>query len=58
MNLNWMGVCTSCNREIPSGEVASRFFCPKCGEFEIWRCTTCRKISNPYRCPKCGFEGP
>jgi predicted RNA-binding Zn-ribbon protein involved in translation (DUF1610 family) len=51
-------VCTSCNREIPSGEVAVRFFCPQCGEYEIWRCTTCRKISNPYRCPRCGFEGP
>ncbi len=53
-----MAVCTSCNREIAPGEVAARFKCPSCGEFEIWRCPKCKRLSNPYRCPKCGFTGP
>ncbi|RLJ02889.1 MAG: RNA-binding protein, partial [Candidatus Aenigmatarchaeota archaeon] len=24
----------------------------------IIRCEKCRKLSNTYKCPKCGFEGP
>jgi predicted RNA-binding Zn-ribbon protein involved in translation (DUF1610 family) len=49
--------CSSCLRPIVS-EVAVHFLCPQCGEEEIWRCRRCRKLSNPYRCSKCGFTGP
>ncbi|MFQ6130292.1 MAG: zinc finger domain-containing protein [Candidatus Hadarchaeaceae archaeon] len=24
----------------------------------MWRCSKCRRLSNPYRCPSCGFTGP
>ncbi|MEM2289561.1 MAG: zinc finger domain-containing protein [Candidatus Hadarchaeales archaeon] len=50
--------CTSCNRRIAAGEVATRFFCPACGGVEIVRCPGCRRTSRPYRCAGCGFEGP
>jgi hypothetical protein len=53
-----MGVCTSCNHELAPGEVAARFPCPECGAYEIWRCVKCRRLSNTYRCPNCGFMGP
>ncbi|MGQ9788807.1 MAG: zinc finger domain-containing protein [Candidatus Hadarchaeaceae archaeon] len=53
-----VNVCTSCNRDIPQGEVVVRFSCPNCGEAEILRCNKCRRLSNSYRCPKCGFTGP
>ncbi|MHC1579212.1 MAG: zinc finger domain-containing protein [Candidatus Alkanophagales archaeon] len=49
--------CTSCNvRLVERG--FTTFPCPNCGEFEIKRCVRCRKLSNPYTCPKCGFVGP
>ncbi len=51
-------ICSCCNRPVGSGEIATRFPCPNCGQFEIVRCQTCKKISNTYRCPRCGFEGP
>ena len=53
-------VCSSCNRlVVPKGkEVGVSFKCPNCGEVVIWRCPSCRKQSKPYKCPKCGFEGP
>ncbi|MEM2907956.1 MAG: zinc finger domain-containing protein [Candidatus Hadarchaeales archaeon] len=53
-----MATCTSCNREIAPGDRAVKFPCPSCGNFEIWRCAKCRRLSNPYRCPSCGFVGP
>jgi len=53
-----VNVCTSCNREIAQGERAVRFHCPSCGNFEIWRCRKCKRLSNPYACPQCGFRGP
>jgi len=33
------------------------FPCAACGEV-IVRCKHCRSVNNPYKCPKCGFEGP
>ncbi len=48
--------CTSCNREVNAGEYVS-FKCPQCGE-TIIRCDHCRATSTPWKCPKCGFEGP
>lgn len=53
-----MPTCTSCNREIASGDVAVKFPCPQCAEVEIWRCSHCRRLANTYECPKCGFIGP
>ncbi|MCD6092907.1 MAG: DUF1610 domain-containing protein [Candidatus Aenigmarchaeota archaeon] len=50
--------CTSCHGNVVSEENFTRFKCPKCGEAEIVRCEKCRKLSNVYVCPKCGFEGP
>ncbi|AFK21694.1 putative Zn-ribbon RNA-binding protein [Pyrococcus sp. ST04] len=51
-------VCTSCGREITPREHATHFVCPNCGEAIIWRCETCRVLAKPYKCPKCGWEGP
>ncbi|ABR56961.1 zinc finger domain-containing protein [Methanococcus aeolicus] len=50
--------CTSCHAEIAPREHAARFLCPNCGEVELVRCEKCRKLSNPYKCGKCGYEGP
>jgi len=51
-------VCTSCGKEITPREHATHFVCPNCGEAIIWRCESCRVLSVPYKCPKCGWEGP
>jgi hypothetical protein len=51
-------VCTSCGKEITPREHATHFVCPNCGEEIIWRCESCRVLSVPYKCPKCGWEGP
>jgi Predicted Zn-ribbon RNA-binding protein with a function in translation len=48
--------CVSCGINI-SGLSAASFKCPECGE-EISRCGKCRKQSNLYECPECGFLGP
>ena len=50
--------CTSCNRTIAPGTDAVKFDCPNCGDVLIWRCEACRKLARPYKCIKCGFEGP
>jgi predicted RNA-binding Zn-ribbon protein involved in translation (DUF1610 family) len=50
--------CTSCHAEIAPREHAARFLCPNCGDVELVRCEKCRKLSNPYKCEKCGYEGP
>jgi hypothetical protein len=34
------------------------FPCPNCASVTIWRCATCRKFGRPYKCARCGFEGP
>jgi hypothetical protein len=48
--------CVSCGINI-SGMSAARFDCPDCGR-QIFRCAKCRKQSNLYECPECGFTGP
>ena len=48
--------CVSCGITI-SGTNAATFACPECGT-HISRCAKCRKQSNLYECPDCGFEGP
>ena len=48
--------CISCGINI-AGESAATFKCPDCGH-RITRCATCRKQSNLYQCPNCGFTGP
>ncbi|RLE79377.1 MAG: RNA-binding protein [Thermoprotei archaeon] len=50
--------CTSCGHPIPPYERGVSFKCPNCGQATIWRCEKCRKLMNPYICPKCGFKGP
>ena len=50
--------CTSCNAEIAPREHFTKFKCPNCEEGEIVRCEMCRKLSNKYKCPVCGYEGP
>lgn len=51
-------ICSSCGRPIPPYTRGVSFKCPNCGEVTIWRCEKCRKLVNPYVCPKCGFKGP
>ncbi|HDD26179.1 MAG TPA: DUF1610 domain-containing protein [Acidilobales archaeon] len=51
-------ICSSCHRIISPKEKGVCFTCPNCGAVTLWRCEKCRKLSNPYRCPNCGFEGP
>ncbi|KXB00440.1 RNA-binding protein [candidate division MSBL1 archaeon SCGC-AAA261C02] len=53
-----MPTCTSCNRDVGQDGRATNFPCPNCGEAEIWRCEKCRRLSNQYVCPNCGFTGP
>ena len=48
--------CVSCGLTI-SGTNAATFKCPECGT-QISRCAKCRKQSNLYECPSCGFQGP
>ncbi|MFW9805419.1 MAG: zinc finger domain-containing protein [Candidatus Thorarchaeota archaeon] len=50
--------CTSCHASVSPQEDGVKFQCPSCGEFTIWRCESCRRFSNRYTCPNCGFEGP
>jgi len=48
--------CVSCGIKVAAMNAAA-FDCPECGT-EIHRCPTCRKQSNLYECPDCGFRGP
>jgi len=50
--------CVSCKTKITNQHGAAKFMCPKCGAYEIIRCTTCRKTVAKYTCPGCGFTGP
>ncbi len=50
--------CTTCKRNVIAEEGWVKFPCPNCGETIIVRCSQCRRLSNPYKCEKCGFEGP
>ncbi|NIA10580.1 MAG: DUF1610 domain-containing protein [Nitrospiraceae bacterium] len=48
--------CTSCGVHLVEPGY-TQFPCPIC-ETTIGRCVSCRKQSNMYTCPKCGFTGP
>ncbi|MBU4076695.1 MAG: DUF1610 domain-containing protein [Euryarchaeota archaeon] len=48
--------CVSCGVNLIERGYA-RIPCPQCGT-ELGRCKSCRHQSNPYKCPKCGFQGP
>ncbi len=48
--------CVSCGINI-AGMSAASFNCPECGT-RVHRCAKCRKQSNLYECPDCGFTGP
>ncbi|MFW9907927.1 MAG: zinc finger domain-containing protein [Candidatus Thorarchaeota archaeon] len=50
--------CTSCHGSVSPQEHSVKMACPNCGGFTIWRCESCRRFSNRYTCPNCGFEGP
>lgn len=50
------GTCVTCGIDI-SGTNAASYACPQCGT-QLHRCGTCRKQSNQYECPDCGFLGP
>jgi hypothetical protein len=50
--------CTTCGINVIGEEGWVKFFCPECGEFLIVRCSRCKRLSNSYKCEKCGFEGP
>jgi len=53
-----MPKCSCCARNILPGEEAVSFPCPNCASVTIWRCAKCRKFGRPYKCARCGFEGP
>jgi len=48
--------CISCGVSIV-GAGFTEFDCPECGH-RIHRCKKCKKQSNLYECPDCGFTGP
>ncbi len=47
--------CSSCGKQTKQ---YAEFPCPGCGESVIVRCYSCRQISIPYKCEKCGRQGP
>ncbi len=50
--------CSTCGISLLGQDDFVKFSCPECGETTVMRCSQCRKLSNGYRCEKCGFEGP
>ena len=50
--------CTTCKNNLLSEEDFTLFECPSCTNVTIYRCNECRRRSNIYLCPQCGFEGP
>ncbi|MBI2545403.1 MAG: DUF1610 domain-containing protein [Candidatus Aenigmarchaeota archaeon] len=50
--------CTTCNTNVLARKNFVRFKCPKCGEVEIIRCSTCKNLGIKYTCSGCNFEGP
>jgi len=53
-----MVTCSSCRKEIPPKVRYVMFTCPKCSQVTLYRCPRCRRTSNRYICPGCGFTGP
>jgi predicted RNA-binding Zn-ribbon protein involved in translation (DUF1610 family) len=50
--------CSTCGINLAGQEKFVKFKCPSCAESVIIRCHRCKKLSTPYRCAKCKFEGP
>lgn len=50
--------CISCKKEVTNDTGTAYFMCPKCGKYQIIRCTHCRNIAAKYVCPECNFTGP
>jgi predicted RNA-binding Zn-ribbon protein involved in translation (DUF1610 family) len=50
--------CVTCGKDLVGEEDFVKFQCPQCGEMTIVRCRKCKTLSSPYKCVKCGFEGP
>lgn len=46
--------CNTCGKQTRE---YSEVPCVGCGKMLV-RCKHCRQISNPYKCPHCGQEGP
>ena len=46
--------CHTCGKQTKK---YAEFPCVGCAD-KIVRCDHCRQISNPYKCKKCGQEGP
>ena len=51
-------ICTSCGTNLVGQDDFVKFKCPECGEEIIMRCSRCKKLSKPYKCTKCNYEGP
>lgn len=51
-------ICSTCKADLRAEKDFAVFKCPSCGEAEIGRCSKCKRLSNRYVCPKCGFAGP
>ena len=50
--------CSSCGKQIEAERDWVRFQCPHCNKAEILRCEKCKRMVNPYTCPKCKLRGP
>jgi len=50
--------CTSCKKKVANDPGNVTFTCPKCGKYEVVRCSACRVDAVKFTCPSCGFEGP
>jgi predicted RNA-binding Zn-ribbon protein involved in translation (DUF1610 family) len=50
--------CGSCGKRVETENMWVAFPCPACSGETIVRCERCRRLSNAYKCSKCGFEGP
>jgi predicted RNA-binding Zn-ribbon protein involved in translation (DUF1610 family) len=50
--------CSTCGISLMGQEDFVKFKCPNCSETVIIRCSKCKKLSRPYVCGKCKFEGP
>jgi len=51
-------ICSSCGTNVVGQDEFVVFKCPDCGEGTIIRCRKCKKLSRPYKCKVCNFEGP
>jgi hypothetical protein len=50
--------CSTCGVNLLGQEGFVKFNCPSCADEVIIRCRQCKKLSVPYKCKSCNFEGP